>query len=238
MRAFTTLQECAVMPADSLQRVRVWDLPTRLFHWAVALCVVGLFITGKVGGAAMVWHSWLGFSVTSLLLFRVAWGMMGGHWSRFATFSYSPRTVLDYVRGKTGPALAVGHNPLGAGSVYALLLILAAQAGTGLFSTDGEDFFGPLNILVSNSAARLLTAYHKDVGEPALVALVLLHLGAIAYYRLRKGQDLVGPMLHGDKQLGFTAPASRDDASSRLLALLLLGLCSAAVALLVSLGSR
>jgi cytochrome b len=226
------------MPADSLQSVRVWDLPTRLFHWALALCVVGLFITGKIGGTAMVWHSWLGFSVASLLLFRLAWGMMGGYWSRFAAFSCSPRTVLDYVRGIADPAFAVGHNPLGAGSIYALLLFLAAQAGTGLFSTDGEDFFGPLNILVSNSTAKLLTAYHKNVGEVVLIALVLLHLAAIAYYRLRKGQDLVGPMLHGDKQLAFTAPASRDDASSRLLALLLLGLSSAAVAGLVSLGAR
>lgn len=224
------------MAYDSPQRIRVWDLPTRVFHWSLAVCVIGLLITGKLGGEAMLWHSRIGYAVGSLLLFRLAWGLVGGHWSRFSAFSYSPRVVVDYLKGRADPALAVGHTPLGAGSVFALLLFLAAQVASGLFSDDKEEFAGPLNILVSNQTADLLTGYHKSVGEPVLIALVLLHLGAIAYYHLRKRRNLLGPMWHGDKSLTFTAPSSRDDGRSRLLAAALFGLCCAAVAWLVALA--
>lgn len=224
------------MLGDPLNVVRVWDLPTRLFHWVLAACVVGLVITGKIGGEAMIWHSRLGYTVGTLMLFRIAWGLVGGHWSRFAAFTYSPRTLVAYLRGTADPPFAVGHTPLGAGSVYALLLFLLAQVGTGLFSDDKADFAGPLSILVSNQTVRLLTGYHKNVGEVILIVLVLLHVAAIAYYQLRKRQDLVGPMLHGDKKTTLRVPSSRDDARTRLLALALLGLCSAAFAWLVSLG--
>jgi cytochrome b len=226
------------MPGDSLQTIRIWDLPTRLFHWALALCVVGLLITGKIGGPAMVWHSRIGYAVGALLLFRLAWGLVGGHWSRFRTFAFSPRVVIDYLRGKTDRTLTVGHTPLGAGSVFVLLIFLVAQVGSGLFSDDWEEFAGPLSILISNQNVRLATWYHKNIGEVVLIVLVLLHLGAIAYYQLRKGQNLVGPMWHGDKALDFNAPASRDDYRSRLLAIVLLGLCSAAIAGLVYLGGE
>lgn len=224
------------MEVESLSRVRIWDLPTRVFHWSLALGVAGLFITGKLGGAAMLWHSRIGYAVGSLLLFRLAWGWVGGHWSRFRAFSYSPRAVVRYLKGPDDPALAVGHSPLAAGAVFALLFFLAMQVATGLFSDDKADFAGPLNILVSNRTAELLTAYHQNVGEPVLIVLVLLHLGAIAYYQLRHRRNLVGPMWHGDKLLAVSAPASRDDARSRLMALLLFGLCCAALAGLVALG--
>lgn len=220
-----------------LRTIRVWDLPTRLFHWGLVVCVTGLLVTGKIGGEAMVWHARLGYAVGTMLLFRVVWGVVGGHWSRFATFTHSIRTVVDYLRGRGAAELSVGHTPLGAGSVYALLLFLAAQVGTGLFSDDTADFSGPLNILVSNRTAWLLTSYHKDIGQVVLVVLVLLHIAAITYYHLRKGQNLVGPMLHGDKQLAVSTRPSRDDSRTRLLALVLLALCSAAMAWLISLGS-
>lgn len=226
------------MQGDALQTIRVWDLPTRIFHWLLAVCVIGLFITGKIGGDTMVWHSRLGYAVASLLLFRLAWGLVGGHWSRFASFMHSPRVVIDYLRGRADRALAVGHTPLGAGSVFALLAFLIAQVGTGLFSDDQAAFYGPLSVLVSNDTVRLVTAYHKQIGEVALIILVLLHVAAIAYYHLRKGENLTGPMWHGDKTLGFSAPSSRDDARTRLLAAILLGLCSAVVAWLVYLGGE
>jgi cytochrome b len=120
--------------------------------------------------------------------------------------------------------------------VYALLVFLVAQVATGLFSDDQADFTGPLNILVSNATARLLTGYHKEVGQLVLIGLVVLHVAAIAYYQLRRRQDLIGPLVHGDKRLAADMPASRDDARSRLLALVLLGLSAGAVAWLVRLG--
>ena len=73
--------------------VRVWDVPTRLFHWALALCFVGLLVTSQVGGSAMVWHFRFGYGVLSLLLFRVVWGLLGGHWSRFSTFVFWPGMI-------------------------------------------------------------------------------------------------------------------------------------------------
>lgn len=222
---------------EALHRVRVWDLPTRVFHWALVACVVGLTITGEMGGDMLEWHARLGYAAASLLVFRVLWGVVGGRWSRFASFIYPPRSVSAYLRGEVEPAMAAGHSPLGALSVFALLLLLLAQVGTGLFAEDrGGEFVGPLSAQVSDAAVRLMTLYHKNVGKPALIVLVSLHVLAIAYYVLRKRQNLVGAMLSGDKKVPAALPPSRDDARSRLFALALLGLCAGAVTLLVNLG--
>jgi cytochrome b len=103
------------MTHHSSNKVRVWDLPTRLFHWTLACCVVGSVVSAKMGGNAMVWHFRLGYVVAALLLFRVVWGLIGGRWSRFASFIYAPGTLLAYWRGKLGPhgRWEVGHSPMG-----------------------------------------------------------------------------------------------------------------------------
>lgn len=219
-----------------MHTVRVWDLPTRLFHWSLVLCVAGLIVTGNVGGNAMVWHGRLGYAVLTLLLFRVVWGLLGGHWSRFASFAYAPSSILAYLRGHGRPEHTVGHNPLGAFSVFALLFILLAQVGSGLFADDEIAFTGPLAGLVSGDWVDQATRYHKSVGKLILIALVVLHLGAIAFYKLVKKQNLVRPMIVGDKTVQSPVPASEDNARTRLLALVLLLLCAAAVYGIVSLG--
>ncbi|MGI9218727.1 MAG: cytochrome b/b6 domain-containing protein [Hydrogenophaga sp.] len=219
-----------------MHTVRVWDLPTRLFHWGLALCVIGLIITGNVGGNAMVWHGRLGYTVLTLLLFRFAWGLAGGHWSRFSSFLYGPSSIVAYLRGQGRAEHSVGHNPLGMLSVLALLLILLAQVGSGLFADDEIAFTGPLAGLVSGDWVSQATSYHKKVGKLILIALVVLHLGAIAFYKLVKKQNLVRPMIVGDKTVQAPVPASRDNARTRLLALVLLLLCVAAVYGIVSLG--
>jgi cytochrome b len=201
-------------PADTT-RVRVWDLPTRVFHWALVACVLGLFVTGKAGGEAMPWHARFGYVAAALLLFRVVWGFAGGHWSRFANFLRSPAATLGYTRGSAA-APAVGHNPLGALSVIAMLVFLLAQAGTGLFSDDHEEFRGPLNAKVSESTAKVVTRYHKRVGQNVLLALVGLHIAAIAWYRWRRGKRLVGPMFTGDQAAPQGTQASRDTWATRL----------------------
>jgi cytochrome b len=117
-------------PAPST-RIRVWDLPTRLFHWLLALAIVGSIATVKIGGNLMVWHERLGYFVLTLLLFRLAWGVVGGRYARFANFVRGPRAVLGYLRGVAGTPHAPGHNPLGALSVMGLLAVLAFQAGSG-----------------------------------------------------------------------------------------------------------
>jgi len=214
-------------------RIVVWDLPTRLFHWALTVLVVGLFVTGKAGGEAMYWHARFGYAVGALLLFRIVWGFIGGRWSRFSTFIPSLPSVRAYVRGAR-PA-APGHNPLGALSVYAMLLCLALQVASGLFSETKDDFAGPLSLLVSNDTARLFTRYHKIYGEPILLALVVMHLVAVAWYASR-GANLLAPMVTGFREVTEPAPGSRDDALTRIRAAVVLSLCSLAVWWIVKLG--
>jgi cytochrome b len=213
--------------------VRVWDLPTRLFHWALVACVAGLLATAYLPGSWMEWHARLGYAVLALLLFRLAWGLVGGRWSRFASFVYSPASLVAYLRGRSHPDHLIGHNPLGAASVFAMLLVLAAQVGTGLVSDDEIAFQGPLNRLVDSGTGLAATWYHKDVGQWLLAALVALHLLAILYYLLKKKQNLVGPMVHGDKPAAPGTPPSQDNARSRLLALAVLAACAAVVAWVV-----
>ncbi|MDB5913177.1 MAG: hydrogenase cytochrome b-type subunit, rane protein-like protein [Ramlibacter sp.] len=218
-------------------RVRVWDLPTRLFHWLLVACVAGLVITGYSDDASMVWHSRLGYAVLALVLFRIVWGFIGGRWSRFASFVYSPGAVSSYLRGRSHPDHLVGHNPLGAGSVFAMLLVLLAQVATGLVGDNEVGFTGPLNRFVDSARGLAATWYHKQVGQWLLVGLVLLHVAAIAYYRLRKHQDLVRSMVVGDKEVATPAESSRDDAWTRLAALVVIALAAGAVTWLVRLGS-
>lgn len=217
-------------------RIRVWDLPTRLFHWSLAACIVGLVITGHTGGSAMNWHARIGYAVLTLLLFRLVWGVVGGRWSRFSSFLYSPGSVINYLRGRPHPDHLIGHNPLGAGSVFAMLAALLAQVATGLVGDDEISFTGPLNRFVQGSKGLAATWYHKQVGQWIVVGLVLLHIAAVLYYLFRRKDNLIRAMVGGDKTLERAAPESRDTAGTRLLALAVLVGCGAAVAWLVSLG--
>jgi len=216
-----------------LNVVRVWDLPTRVFHWALVAAVVGLITSAQIGGEAMAWHFRFGYAVLTLLLFRILWGLIGGHWSRFASFIYSPATILGYLKGQGKPEHAIGHNPLGSLSVFAMLGILLLQVGSGLFSDDEIAAAGPLVSLVPSAWVALATHYHAEIGKVILLGLLLLHVGTILFYRFKKGENLVKPMVHGDKETPVTVRSSRDDARSRLLALALFLVSAAMVAYLV-----
>jgi len=217
---------------------RVWDLPTRVFHWVLATCVIASIVSAKIGGNAMVWHMRLGYAVFTLLVFRLVWGLIGGHWSRFANFIYSPAAVLRYLRGASHDHEhhEVGHSPLGAFSVFALLAMLAVQVATGLVADDEIATTGPLIRFVSGSISSLATAWHKNWGQWLIIGLVLLHLTAIVFYLVGRRRNLVQPMILGDKHLPPGVPASADHATTRSLAALTLTLCAAGVAWLVSLG--
>lgn len=211
-------------------KVRVWDLPTRLFHWLTALCFVGLIITGEVAGDAMVWHFRLGYSLLTLLLFRLLWGFVGGYWSRFSSFVTSPSGVLRYLRGSSVHQPSVGHNPLGALSVLALLGFLLVQIVAGMMSDDEVFVTGPLVGKVSAAVVQSATYFHTEIGKVVLIALSLLHVAAIFWYRFKKQENLVAAMVSGDKEVSAAVPASRDVPSTRLLALVLLAVCASAVA--------
>jgi cytochrome b len=221
-----------------MKTVRVWDLPTRLFHWSLAACFVGLVITGSVGGNAMLWHFRFGYAVFTLLLFRLVWGFVGGRWSRFGAFLYSPATILGFLRGQRRPEHATGHNPLGALSVFAMLAFLAAQVGSGLISDDEISFAGPLTRFVSNATVSLATTYHKDIGRLILFALVALHVVTVLLYLWKKQDNLIKPMVRGDKELpdDVVAKPSRDSSGSRFAGAIVLAACAAAVTWIVRLG--
>jgi cytochrome b len=216
------------MPESALAPVRVWDLPTRLFHWVLAATVIGSVVSAKIGGAAMVWHFRLGYVVLTLVCFRLLWGVLGGRWSRFTSFVYAPGTVLRYLRGGAAPSehLEVGHSPTGAASVFALLGVLAVQVGTGLVADDEIANQGPLNKFVSLDTGLSATSWHTSWGQWLLLGLVALHVAAILYYLLKKHTNLVTPMLRGDKLLPPGTPASADGAVQRVWALVLLAVCA------------
>lgn len=210
--------------------VRVWDLPTRLFHWALAATTIGLVISAKLGGNAMLWHFRCGYVVLALLLFRLVWGLVGGYWSRFTTFIYPPTRLWNYLRGQGQAVDNVGHNPLGALSVFALLVVVGLQVLSGLCADDEIAFAGPLARWISSESVNLATSYHKTWGQYLIFTLVGLHLLAIVFYVGIKKHNLVQPMVLGDKQLSSPAPSARDDASTRWAALAIALACGAIVA--------
>jgi len=210
--------------------VRVWDLPTRLFHWALAALVVCSFVTVKLGGFWMDWHMRSGYAILALVLFRVLWGFAGSRYALFSSFVRRPADVIGYLRGQVEHG--AGHSPLAAVSVLALLGALLVQASTGLFSNDGNFTEGPLARLVSSAAGERLSTVHR-FGEWALYALVSLHIAAIAYYTTFRKVALVRPMITGDR-FDVDAPPADDGLATRLRALALALAAAALVAFIVT----
>lgn len=180
-------------PSRPADRAYVWDVPSRLFHWLLVLAVIAAFVTAKIGGSWMIWHQRSGLAIVGLLAFRFAWGFVGPTYARFATFVRGPRAIGDYLRGRWR---GQGHNPLGALSVLALLGALALQGFLGLFAHDDIAFGGPFAATVDSELSRSLTGLHRLL-EKVLLALIALHLAAIAFYAGVKRRNLVIPMISG-----------------------------------------
>lgn len=224
-------------PSSLTQHIRIWDLPTRVFHILLGLSVLGLIVTGEVGGAAMQLHFLLGYAVLTLVFFRLAWGFVGGYWSRLIHFVPKPSKLLAYVRAiqtKQKPTY-VGHNPLGALSVLAMLSLLLLQVFSGLMSDDEITNTGPWTALVAAHWVSLATEYHSEVGKVLLLLLIALHIGSVLYYKFVVRDDLITPMLTGDKVLPAGTRDSRDTFTSRLFALSLLAASAYVVYSLVNL---
>ena len=201
--------------------LRIWDLPTRLFHWLLVISITGALITINLGGAWMDWHVRFGIASFVLLLFRVIWGLIGPRYARFSQFLCSPAKTLAYLRDSKGRRHA-GHNPLGAWSVMAMLGLFLFQSSTGLFANDDVMTQGPLAQFVSNDTVALMTRLH-GLSEYVLYTLIALHLAAIAFYSFR-GEGLVKPMVTGDvpkHTLTAGTQSARDDWRVRLGALIL-----------------
>ncbi|RJF99535.1 cytochrome b/b6 domain-containing protein [Noviherbaspirillum saxi] len=223
-----------------MKKVRVWDLPVRLFHWMLAILILVSIITQQIGGNAMEWHFRSGYAVLALVGFRIIWGLVGSRYARFVSFLHGPSTIVGYLRGGKDALKGkyIGHNPLGSLSVFAMLGVVAAQAISGLYANDDIASEGPLVKFISKDLSDQITWFHKEVSANLLYLLVAMHLLAIAVYYFRKKQDLVTPMLTGDQHVEFDAPHANDGWGMRLLALLIVAVSALAVYYLVSLPPR
>lgn len=174
-------------------RVRVWDVATRVVHWSMVLAVALSWWTGETG--RLEWHRWSGYGLLGLLTFRIYWGFFGSSTARFSQFLRGPRTVAGYLKGTW--QLAAGHNPLGAWSVLALIVLLFAQVALGLFAVDVDGIeSGPLSLYVSFEAGRAAAEWHEWVFN-LFMCLIGLHIVAIAWYRFAKKEKLTAAMFHG-----------------------------------------
>lgn len=181
----------------SVKRIKLWDLPTRLFHWLLVILIVSAVVTGKIGGGAIEWHGRIGLAILGLIAFRLIWGIIGSSHARFASFFPTAASVRAYLSGQWR---GVGHNPLGAFSVFGLLALIAVQVGTGIFSNDDIAFNSPLYGLISKTLSDQLTGIHR-LTVNILIALIVLHLAAIAFYVYVKKDNLVKPMFTGWKDI-------------------------------------
>lgn len=206
---------------NAQKRIRLWDLPTRVFHWSLALLVFALLISGQIGGNAIDWHARFGVAVAGLLAFRIVWGLAGSTYARFAQFFPTPTSLRAYLRGEWR---GVGHNPLGAFSVFGLLALLVLQVATGLFANDDIAFNGYLYTLVSKELSDRLTGIHHLTSD-LLIGLVVLHLGAIIFYTHVKKDNLLKPMLTGWKEAdeGVAEPARGGGLIALIIALTVAG---------------
>lgn len=186
---------------QGVTREKIWDIGTRLFHWALVICVGAAWGLGKFGPNIMTLHFYFGYAVIALLIFRVVWGLVGPAPIRFSHFIYGPRTTLRYLSTLRDrkPSYWPGHNPMGALSVFAILALLIFQVSTGLF-VDADDYInvGPLAGYLSSEGNRTATFLHNRAAL-AILAIVILHIAAIGYYKRVKGENLVTPMITGWK---------------------------------------
>jgi cytochrome b len=184
-----------VSRGDEALKQRVWDLPVRLVHWLLAALIA--FSWWTVHNHHTDWHIWSGCAILTLLIFRILWGFVGSSTARFSNFVRGRRAIGDFLRGRwTG----IGHNPLGALSVLALLGAVAVQVGLGLISEDEDGLYlGPLAQLVSTDTSDKARDIH-ELWFNVILGLIALHVAAILYYRLR-GRKLTLPMITGRAEL-------------------------------------
>jgi cytochrome b len=206
--------------------LRVWDAPTRLFHWAIVLLIPTSYVTVHQGWMQL--HMLSGYTILTLVLFRVIWGFVGSETSRFSRFLHSPLAVLRQLAQfrDRSPDTQIGHNPAGGWMVLVILAVLGMQLASGLSVTDEDDnIMGPLAKFVGPAWSDRLTSFHI-LNFKILLGVIVLHVLAVAAYAMVKRHDLVRPMITGKKRLPAATRAPR--MTSPLLALVILvvmGVC-------------
>ena len=189
-----------------MQRMKVWDLPVRLFHWALVMLIFAAWLSQALN--RMDLHMWIGESILALLLFRVVWGFIGSDTARFSQFLRSPAAALRHLSHVTRrePDHEIGHNAAGGWMALGMLALIGVQAGTGLFSNDDGNTEGPLMHLAGKDRSNWLTQIH-DLNFTAIEVVIVLHVLAIVAYAVLKRQNLVWPMVTGTKLMPADARA-------------------------------
>lgn len=214
--------------------LKIWDLPTRVFHWLLVLSFAAAYVTNWLGVSYFTYHLWAGYFVVILLVFRILWGVVGTHHAQFINFVRHPFDSVKYAfqlakgKSKSYP----GHNPLGALMVLTLLLVLLLQAVTGLFANDEIFNIGPLYGYISHELSLKLTAVHKELFYWILGAVVL-HVAAVLFYVFVKRENLVKAMVTGKKPAKDLVDAETIDSSRIWLALALIIIVSALLAWII-----
>ena len=195
-------RETSAPSEGSLELRRVWDLPTRLFHWAlVGTVATGLWLGEYRGFSTINLHFYFGYATAELLAFRLIWGVIGSESSRLRALVPSPRQLLAYVAtlGRRTPSGVAGHNPLGGLSVLAMIVALIVQITTGLFAEDDSLFAeGPLSDYADNSTVLLMTSIHS-ISSRVILVLIAVHIAAVIFYLVWKRENLIKPMISGWK---------------------------------------
>lgn len=211
----------APKPRTPLLLMRVWDAPTRLFHWSIVILIAVSYFSMKFDYVQV--HYLSGYTMMTLLLFRLCWGLFGSETSRFRQFMRSPLDGFRHLASFTErePDREVGHNAAGGWMVLVMLLVLAVQVGSGLFAGDPVEGGGPFVDQIARAPQKLLSTIHA-INFNIILGVMALHVVAILAYAAVKRHDLVRPMITGKKRLPATTRQPRF-ASPALAAIILVG---------------
>ena len=224
-------------PATDLISVPVWDAFVRCFHWSLVTLFAISVASGKLGGEWIVWHMRSGYAILALVVFRLIWGFVGGEYARYTSFLTGPIRGIKFAKGLLGktPQHVIGHNPVGGWMVVVLLVLLAAQAGLGLFSNDEIATTGPLARYVSDETSITLMSRHRSIGDGLLI-LVGIHIAAVLFHVFVKKEGIVRAMFNGRKHLppDLAKEAASARKASMSLGFVVLSLAIAAVVIAVN----
>ena len=224
-------------PTSDLISAPVWDVFVRCFHWSLVTLFAISVISGKVGGEWIVWHMRSGYAILALVVFRLIWGFVGGEYARYTSFLTGPIRGFKFAKGLLGKGHepVIGHNPVGGWMVVVLLVLLAVQAGLGLFSNDEIATTGPLARYVSDETSITLMSRHRWIGDGLLI-LVGIHIAAVLFHVFVKKEGIVRAMFSGRKDLppALATEAQAARKASMPLGFVVLSIAIAAVVIAVN----
>jgi cytochrome b len=215
--------------------VRVWDAPVRIFHWLLVVLVTTSWVSSEIGDDALQYHMWSGYALLTLVASRIVWGFVGSEHARFSAFVRGPRALLRYGSDllRSNPPYYLGHNPLGGVSVILMLTSVMVQGTTGLFAKDDVAIEGPLVYLVTEATSSLLTTIHR-YNFYVLATLIAVHIAAVLFYLLVKGENLIAAMFTGRKQVAQHSDLTDGRVTSPWLAVVIVIAIAGALAVLLN----